>query len=182
MRATAVYHYAFDGYNPDAITGTIQPKQKLYACVSSYYDPSNASTARNITEGLGNAPVTDVSGQGERAPYQARRAPTLGSRQPFIGSNNGITYNPTQRTRPGGLSTVGANGVLTGGDPVLDMQASLVFPDGRFANGPLRTALQVPEDARTLAQKAAIDSTYCALDILSGAIYSQSRLDSPRSN
>jgi len=170
MRATAVYHYASDGYNPDGITGTIQPKQKLYACVSSYYDPSNASTARNITEGLGNAVVTDVSGQGERAPNEARRAPTLGSRQKFIGSNNGITYTPnTGRTRPG-PSTVGADGVLTGGDEVLDIQASLVFPDGRFANGPLRTALQVPEDARTLAQQAAIDSTYCALDILRGDI------------
>ncbi|MEG4580425.1 hormogonium polysaccharide biosynthesis protein HpsA [Microcoleus sp. MON1_C5] len=169
MRATAVYHYKFDGYNPDAITGTVQPKQKLYACVSSYYDPSNASTARNITEGLGTNLVTDVSGQGERAPHVARRAPTLGSRQQFIGSNNGITYNPTLKNRPG-RSNVGPNGVLTGGDPVLDMQASLVFPDGRFANGPLRTALQVPEDARTLAQQAAIDSTYCALDILRGAI------------
>lgn len=170
MRATAVYHYAFDGYNPDGITGSIQPKQKMYACVSSYYDPSNASTARNITEGLGNAPATDVSGQGESAPYKARREKTLGEKQPFIGSNNGITYNPTPRNRPANASTVGANGVLTSGDPVLDMQASLVFPDGRFANGPLRTALLVADDARTLAQKAAIDSTYCALDILSGAI------------
>jgi len=169
MRATAVYHYASDGYNPDGITGTIQPKQKLYACVSSYYDPSNASTARNITSLVGNGLPADVSGQGGAAPYQPRRAATLGSQQAFIGSNNGITYTPTQRARPG-LSNVGADGVLTGGDPVLAMQASLVFPDGRFANGPLRTALQVPEDARTLAQQAAIDSTYCALDILSGAI------------
>jgi len=170
MRATAVYHYAFDGYNPDGITGTIQPKQKLYACVSSYYDPSNASTARNITEGLGTAVATDVSGQGERAADADKQAPTLGSRQEFIGSNNGITYNPTQKTRPLNKSIVGPKGLLTGDAPVLDMQASLVFPDGRFANGPLRTALQVPEDARTLAQQAAIDSTYCALDILSGAI------------
>ena len=171
MRATAVYHYASDGYNPDDITGTAQPKQKLYACVSSYYDPSNASTARNITEGLlGTAPATDVSGQGEKAPDEDRQRRTLGSRQKFIGSNNGITYTPnTGRARPG-RSTVRPDGVLTDGDPVLDMQASLVFPDGRFANGPLRTALQVPEDARTLAQQAAIDSTYCAIDILSGAI------------
>jgi len=170
MRATAVYHYAFDGYNPDETTGTEQPDQNLYACVSSYYDPSDASRARNITEGLGSAPATDVSGQGERAPMVARRAPTLGSRQQFIGSNNGITYNRTERTRPASAATVGANGVLTGGDADLNMQASLVFPDGRFANGPLRTALLVADDARTLAQKAAIDSTYCALDILSGAI------------
>ncbi|MEG4045002.1 hormogonium polysaccharide biosynthesis protein HpsA [Microcoleus sp. Pol17_C1] len=170
MRATAVYHYADNGYNPDAITGTAQPDQKPYACVSSYYDPSNASTARNITSLVGNGLPADVSGQGGAAPYVARQAATLGSQQAFIGSNNGITYTPNKaRPRPG-RSTVGAGGLLTGGDPVLDIQASLVFPDGRFANGPLRTALQVPETARTLAQKAAIDSTYCALDILNGAI------------
>ncbi|MEG5160782.1 hormogonium polysaccharide biosynthesis protein HpsA [Microcoleus sp. AT3-A2] len=170
MRATAVYHYADNGYNPDAITGTAQPDQKPYACVSSYYDPSNAFTARNITSLVGNGLPADVSGQGGAAPYVARQAATLGSPQAFIGSNNGITYTPNKaRPRPG-RSNVGAGGLLTGGDPVLDIQASLVFPDGRFANGPLRTALQVPETARTLAQKAAIDSTYCALDILSRAI------------
>jgi hypothetical protein len=169
MRATAVYHYASPtspGYDPDTITGAIQPDQKPYACVSSYYDPSNASTARNITSGtIGTDVSTDVSGQGARAPSGA---PTLGSRQAFIGSNNGITYPPTIRTRPPGKSAI-ANGVLTGGEAVLDMQASLVFPDGRFANGPLRTALLVTEAERTLAQKAAIDSTFCALDILAGA-------------
>ncbi|MCC3451411.1 MAG: hypothetical protein JGK04_28810 [Microcoleus sp. PH2017_39_LGB_O_B] len=169
MRATAVYHYASNGYDPDTIKGTQQPDQKPYACVSSYYDPSNASTARNITSGtIGNDLSTDVSGQGESAPDLARRPRTLGSRQAFIGSNNGITYPATTRTRPPGKSTP-VNGVLTGGEAVLDMQASLVFPDGRFANGPLRTALLVPEAGRTLAQKAAIDSTFCALDILAGA-------------
>ena len=55
-------------------------------------------------------------------------------------------------------------------------QANLVFPDGRFANGPLRTALQVPGNQRTLAQQAAIDSTNCALDILSGDITPQPAL------
>ncbi|MCC3602432.1 MAG: hypothetical protein JGK24_04130 [Microcoleus sp. PH2017_29_MFU_D_A] len=169
MRATAVYHYESNGYDPDTIKGTQQPDQKPYACVSSYYDPSNASTARNITSGtIGNDVSTDVSGQGESAPDLARRARTLGRREAFIGSNNGITYPATTRTRPPGKSTP-VNGVLTGGEAVLDMQASLVFPDGRFANGPLRTALLVPEAGRTLAQKAAIDSTFCALDILAGA-------------
>ena len=171
MRATAVYHYASEtspGYNPDTITGIQQPDQRPYACVSSYYDPSNASTARNITSGLGTAPITDVSGQGRSAPSGAT---PLGTQNLFIGSNNGITYKPSPRSlnRPG-KSTVGTGGVLTGGEAVLDMQASLVFPDGRFANGPLRTALLVDKDARTLAQKAAIDSTYCALDILAGTI------------
>ncbi|WP_293356202.1 MULTISPECIES: hormogonium polysaccharide biosynthesis protein HpsA [unclassified Microcoleus] len=170
MRATAVYHYEFNGYNPDAISGTAQPNQTLYACVSSYYDPSNASTARNITSGrIGTDVSTDVSGQGVRAPSGL---PELGSpRQQFIGSNNGITYTPDRGRTPPGLSRVGSDGVLTGGtDRALEIQASLVFPDGRFANGPLRTALLVDSNARTLAQKAAIDSTYCALDILAGTL------------
>jgi hypothetical protein len=61
-------------------------------------------------------------------------------------------------------------GLLSGGDPILVAQANFVFPDGRFANGPLRTALQVDPTKRTLAQNSAIDSTNCALDILQGAI------------
>ena len=140
------------------------------ACVSSYYDPSNASTARNITTraGLSNAADLDVSGE-----------PALGTRQAIIGSNNGITYGPPQRgqsiTTP--ISNLDpATGLLSGGDAILAAQANLVFPDGRFANGPLRTALQVPGNQRTLAQQAAIDSTNCALDILSGAITPQPAL------
>jgi hypothetical protein len=150
MRASAVYHYANSGFSSDAAAIDQTP----FACVSSYYDPSTASTARNIS-----ALPDDVSGE-----------PPIGARQAFIGSNNGIAYPPPQRSRPGGLSAPDARGLLTGGDPVLDAQANIVFPDGRFANGPLRTALQVSEENRTLAQKAAIDSTNCAIDILRGAI------------
>lgn len=168
MRASAVYHYAIanGGYDPVALAATpaAQPTQVPLACVSSYYDPSNASTARNITTGTGlsNAPNLDISGD-----------PAIGKRQPIIGSNNGITYGPPVRgesiTTP--ISNLDPNtGLLTGGDLVLAAQANLVFPDGRFANGPLRTALQVPGNQRTLAQQAAIDSTNCALDILSGDI------------
>ena len=153
MRTTAVYHYANSGYDP--LAGTL-PTQEPFACVSSYYDPSNASTAKNINTGsLANASF-DVSGQAG-----------VGSRQAFIGSNNGVTYKFPPTARPG-VSAIGANNLLTGGDAVFANQANLVFPDGRFANGPLRSALQVPEESRTLAQKAAIDSTICALKILEG--------------
>jgi len=159
MRATAVYHYANNGYNPTTLAAApagTQPQQTPVACVSSYYDPSNASTARNI---LG---LSDVSG--ELAPL----APlTLGTQQAFIGSNNGITYGPPPvRLIP--LSIQQPDGLLSAGDPILEAQANLVFPDGRFANGPLRTALQVNPNQRTLAQTAAIDSTNCALEILKG--------------
>jgi len=170
MRASAVYHYADNGFDPRALASAplgTQPDQTPFACVSSYYDPSNASTARNITTGG----LPDVSGQGALAADAARRDATLGARDAFIGSNNGVTYDPPTRPRPPGQSALDpATGLLSGGDAVLDAQANLVFPDGRFANGPLRTALQLPETRRTLAQKAAIDSTNCAIEILDGTI------------
>ncbi|MEG5173551.1 hormogonium polysaccharide biosynthesis protein HpsA [Microcoleus sp. B3-D7] len=164
MRASAVYQYA-NGYDPvaQAAAGT-QPVQTPLACVSSYYDPSNASTARNI------GALPDVSGEGALAPDVAIRQGTRGTQQAFIGSNNGLTYGPPTRARPGASNLNVATGLLTGGDPILEAQANMVFPDGRFANGPLRTALQVAPAARTLAQQAAIDSTNCALQILDDSI------------
>ncbi|MEG5002509.1 hormogonium polysaccharide biosynthesis protein HpsA [Microcoleus sp. B5-C4] len=167
MRATAVYHYANSAFDPVALAPGAQPTQTPLACVSSYYDPSNASTARNISTGA----LPDVSGQGGLAPDVATRAATLGRQQAFIGSNNGITYGPpTQRLQPAVSNLNPATGLLGGGDAILEAQANMVFPDGRFANGPLRTALQVAPTARTLAQQAAIDSTNCALQILDGSI------------
>ncbi|MGB7712840.1 MAG: hormogonium polysaccharide biosynthesis protein HpsA [Microcoleus sp.] len=161
MRATVVYHYK---NNPPA-KGELNDKP--LACVSSYYDPSTASTARNISTGS----LPDVSGQGALAPDIATRAPGLGTRQAFIGSNNGITYAPP-KARPVAASTLSATtGLLSGGgEAALDMQANLVFPDGRFANKPLRDALQKADTDRNVAEKAAIDSTNCALQILKGEI------------
>ncbi|MEG4311130.1 MULTISPECIES: hormogonium polysaccharide biosynthesis protein HpsA [unclassified Microcoleus] len=154
MRATVVYHYA------DNFSAKGELNDKPLACVSSYYDPSTASTARNLST---LPPGTDVSGQPVGDPFGE-----LGVRGAQIGSNNGITYGPPP-ARPG-ASNLGANGLLSGGDAVLANQANLVFPDGRFANGPLREALQVADTNRTLAQKAAIDSTLCALGILKGTL------------
>ncbi|MEG4210841.1 hormogonium polysaccharide biosynthesis protein HpsA [Microcoleus sp. S13_B4] len=154
MRATAVYHYADNGYDPTKLTAGTEPNQTPIACISSYYDPSNASTAKNISTGS----LTDVSGQ-----------VGLGTRQAFIGSNNGITYGPP-KARPGASTLSATTGLLSGGEAALDMQANLVFPDGRFANKPLRDALQKADTARNLAEKAAIDSTNCALDILQGKL------------
>jgi hypothetical protein len=169
MRATAVYQYE-NGYDPVALAAApagTQPTQAPLACVSSYYDPSNASTARNILTGA----LPDVSGEGALAPDIAIRRPTGGAQQAFIGSNNGITYGPpTQRLQPAVSSLNATTGLLRGGDAILEAQANMVFPDGRFANGPLRTALQVAPADRTLAQQAAIDSTNCALQILDGSI------------
>ncbi|MCC3497438.1 MAG: hypothetical protein JGK38_12505 [Microcoleus sp. PH2017_15_JOR_U_A] len=165
MRASAVYHYANSGFNDPTDPA---PNQTPFACVSSYYDPSNASTARNINTGnLTNASF-DVSGD-----------PAIGARQAVIGSNNGIAYDFPGTPQPSVSRLDTSTGLLTGGSAVLEAQANMVFPDGRFANGPLRTALQVPEASRTLAQKAAIDSTNCAIEILSNPAFTPSNAQIP---
>jgi hypothetical protein len=162
MRASAVYHYANDGYKPGET-----PKQIPFACVSSYYDPSTALTARNISG------LDDVSGQGALSPALVpgviRELPVaadLPTTPRFIGSHNGIVYDfPGRPTTIGGPLTI-TNGLLTGGDPIYTTQANYVFPDGRFANKPLREALKKDPNNRNLDDLAAIDSTVCALHIL----------------
>jgi len=135
MRATAVYHYAQDAFDPPE-----DLDQTPIACISSYHDPSSFKTAKND----GGWPTANE----------------------FPKSNNGKVYGPPTTARPASASTVGANGLLSGGDPVLDNQANLVFPDGRFANKPLRDALLKDTGDRTLADNAAIDATLCSLGIL----------------
>ncbi|MEG4285232.1 hormogonium polysaccharide biosynthesis protein HpsA [Microcoleus sp. A006_D1] len=148
MRASAVYHYANSGYKQGET-----PQQTPFACVSSYYDPSTALTARNISTQL------DVSGD-ITLPALTRPAITK------IGSHNGIVYEFPGRPTLAGLGPLPPNGLLTGGNPIYTAQANYVFPDGRFANKPLRDALLKDPVKRTLADLAAIDSTACALNIL----------------
>ncbi|MEG4867048.1 MULTISPECIES: hormogonium polysaccharide biosynthesis protein HpsA [unclassified Microcoleus] len=153
MRATAVYHYKKDGGyvpplapNKPDLTG-VRP----FACVSSYYDPSNASTAKNLST----------------LPDNKSGEPALGTRGTQIGSNNGIVYGPPTNRTQDAKSTLGADGLLGSPTPNdLQKQANYVFPDGRFANEPLRNALLKEPGDRTLADKAAIDSTMCALGII----------------
>ncbi|PHX55386.1 hypothetical protein CP500_010960 [Tychonema bourrellyi FEM_GT703] len=151
MRATAVYHYA---NNPPA-KGELN--EKPMACVSSYYDPSTASTARNLST------LPDVSGQNATL-----NPPELGTRGTEVGSNNGVVYGPPADRTEDAQATKGADGLLGGASTtdLLQIQANYVFPDGRFANEPLRTALLTAPGDRKLADKAAIDSTMCALKIL----------------
>ncbi|EAW35923.1 hypothetical protein L8106_07611 [Lyngbya sp. PCC 8106] len=144
MRATAVYHYAQDAFDPSNDPPDLD--QRPIACVSSYYDPSTLITAFNET-GLGWNEDPDTTRQGGR-------------------SNNGIVYGPPATARPENASTV-AGGLLGGTTPSdLEKQANYVFPNGRFANKPLRDALLRDEDNRSLADKAAIDATLCSLGIL----------------
>ncbi|MDF0555811.1 hormogonium polysaccharide biosynthesis protein HpsA [Kamptonema sp. UHCC 0994] len=151
MRATAVYHYAQDYYDQPDFDSEVYLKksQAPIACISSYYDPSTASTARNLS-----TLADDVSGE-----------ITSGTRDANIGSNNGIVYGPPTYTIPT-AAAIPANGILTGTPQELYDQANMVFPDGRFVNEQLRTALMKPETGRNLAEQAAIDSTACAFGIL----------------
>ncbi|MEB3887219.1 hormogonium polysaccharide biosynthesis protein HpsA [Lyngbya sp. CCY1209] len=144
MRATAVYHYAQDSTDPENEDTDQQP----IACVSSYYDPTNSLTAQNME--------------------------TLPGGTPDGRSNNGIVYPAPSTARPGGASLNATTGLIsvTGAASELGNQANMVFPDGRFANEPLRKALIKLSEGKDLdlANQAAIDANLCALDILSGTI------------
>ncbi|ERT08989.1 hypothetical protein M595_1070 [Lyngbya aestuarii BL J] len=150
MRATAVYHYASSGVE-DAEENDPPERQEPIACISSYYDPSTNITARN--------------------------APGLGwNEDPDGRSNNGIVYGPPTTARPGS-ATPGNNGLFTEGtnlEGTLAKQANMVFPDGRFANELLRSALQKAD--RSLAEQAAIDTAMCSLGILAEENPSQPQL------
>lgn len=137
MRASAVYHYALET-DPNNSND-----QKPIACVSSYYNPSNATTAQNAS-GLrtrwANPNAADIDG----------------------GSNNGIVYPVYTGTRAA---------AITANLATLQRQARLVFPNGRFVNENLRQALINHAASRPLsmAEKSAIDTAVCGIQILNGA-------------
>ncbi|CAD5933574.1 hypothetical protein PCC9214_01452 [Planktothrix tepida] len=145
MRATAVYHYATDFVTTEGTTP--DREQKPIACVSSYYDPTDSITAKNM-DGL---------------PWNS---------SPSGRSNNGIVYPAPKTERPTSASFSATTGLFTATPAELGNQANMVFPDGRFVNLPLRNALNTLSDGGklTLADQSAIDSTLCALDILNGDI------------
>ena len=148
MRATAVYHYNIASYNQD----TPAP----IACVSSYYDPTNATSSKNRV-GLPNAspigsdPSTNVAtGNGGN-------------------SNNGVVYDvPTSLTTS---ETTYAN--------ILTYQKNLKYPNGRLVNQVLQNALAKAAADRTLSERAAVESTLCAIQILDGSILVQDPLKIP---
>ncbi|MBD1942964.1 hypothetical protein H6F50_11435 [Coleofasciculus sp. FACHB-712] len=137
MRATAVYHYAQEA----------GAAQKPIACVSSYYNPTNAITAQNEEALLANW----------TNPSADKTAGTLANPGGLKNgrSNNGIVY-----TFPGrNIATY----LLE-----LTRQARLVFPDGRIANEPLRNALEknTLNKPLSLAENSAIDTAICAIELL----------------
>ncbi|MCF3564557.1 hormogonium polysaccharide biosynthesis protein HpsA [Planktothrix agardhii] len=148
MRASVVYHYASDPYDP----ANSDTDQQPIACVSNYYDPTNRITAKNLIDVDGGLGKDTTNGK----------------------SNNGVAYPKPTTARPTAASYSATTGLYTvsGGAAELGNQANYVFPDGRFANSALRDALKtlVAGDDLTLANQAAIDSALCSLDILSDSI------------
>ncbi|MEH1993643.1 hormogonium polysaccharide biosynthesis protein HpsA [Nostoc sp.] len=159
MRATVVYHYNFDSYNPQAATA--DDYQTPMACVSSYYNPTNQATATTNT-------------------YNPLDLTTVAA------SNNGIVYAAPATTSAGvtrgqavdgnGFFTLGANAddVTNTGVTLLNRlkyQANLVFPNGRLVNPLLRQALAKATTSKlTLSEQSAIDSTICAIQIADGTL------------
>ncbi|NER34451.1 MAG: hypothetical protein F6J93_10570 [Oscillatoria sp. SIO1A7] len=143
MRATAVYHYAFDSIEQG------DTEQAPIACVSSYYDPTNSKTAKPAA------------------------SPIAGADDRNAKSNNGVVYGPPTTAAPTSAATPNATTDLLPGtatsttvEGILNHQANLVFPDGRFVNKPLREALMEDAGDRTIAQQSAIHAALCSLGIL----------------
>ncbi|MEM8638109.1 MAG: hormogonium polysaccharide biosynthesis protein HpsA [Cyanobacteria bacterium P01_G01_bin.54] len=153
MRASAVYHYSYPDDPVDSDPSNDTAGRIPIACVSNFYDPTDWATAQNAT--ALNVPVSGSLGNGSDT------LPALGGRTAF--SNNGVTYIPQRNSY-----SVNFN------DSILRYQADLVYPNGRPVNPALKKALdksnQGGQSALTLADRAAIDATYCGLDILANQL------------
>lgn len=161
MRASAVYFYidkdGKDNFGKDQVP---------LACVSSYYDPTNAITAQNQKDLLKHKEW--------KSPDDAIDADTTAGGGKINGkSNNGVVYPAPYTTHSDRLAAIGTY------SKQLRQQARLVFPDGRLVNEPLRKALtQFDTDAAKLsmADNSAVDTAVCAINILGGATPSSSPL------
>ncbi|WP_016952701.1 hormogonium polysaccharide biosynthesis protein HpsA [Anabaena sp. PCC 7108] len=137
MRATAVYHYNPTDYN--------QNSPKPIACVSSFYDPTNSTTAKNKT-GLPSWTAPPGFGGGTDVTVTGGK------------SNNGIVYGPPTKTVSSYL-------------PLLTYQSNLKYKNERsIDDGLLKTALATTATERTLSQQSTIDAAICALQILDKSI------------
>ena len=137
MRATAVYHFQRSDYDPDNPSSN---PQTPIACVSSFYNPTNATTAKNQPTLPNFQKTSDLLNRG-----------TGGL------SNNGIVYRPPTRTK-------------LNYQRVLNYQADLKYPDGRFVHKELRNALAKGGGDLTLSEKSTLDSAICALQIMDGSL------------
>ncbi|MBV9389582.1 MAG: hormogonium polysaccharide biosynthesis protein HpsA [Chroococcidiopsidaceae cyanobacterium CP_BM_ER_R8_30] len=159
MRATAVYHYIKS-------SGT---NQTPIACISSYYDPSNATTAQNGKFGTDNGLPWGAGGSNLPPNPDPAITADVGSGR----SNNGVVYPApytSDAARTAAIATYMAE---------LKTQAKLMFPNGRIVNEPLQKALQKVGSSGSLldntkplslSENSAIDTAICSLKILDGTI------------
>jgi hypothetical protein len=145
MRATVAYHYQDSSYDPKTPTTYQTP----IACISSYYDPTSSTTARNKL-GL---PDISLRNTNRDLTGLANVSTNPGN------SNNGVVYSASS------LST-------TGYSAELNYQAQLKYPNGRWVNEPLKNALAdiAASKSLTLSEQSAVDSAMCALKILDATI------------
>ncbi|MBD2017372.1 hypothetical protein H6F96_25825 [Microcoleus sp. FACHB-53] len=116
--------------------------QKPIACVATYYDPTNADTAQNAI----------IFGADKQ--LDGLKPTNFGT------SVNGITFDESALKN----LRAGSN------NAVLQRQANMIFPNGRWVNKPLKDALEHlrtgGESSLTLNEIASIDAANCALLIL----------------
>lgn len=179
MRATAVYHYK----QSSALTtnpAKVDLNQVPIACVSSYYDPTNQTTARN-QRGLPDVSgIYDTNSDGiiNSSDKLADGSPASGIGSNDGRSNNGVTYEAPYTNDIRRIAEVNTY------RDKLNRQARMIFPNGRIVNEPLRKALQKIDarDAakpRSLADNAAIDTAICALRIMDGTLRFQTSPNVP---
>jgi hypothetical protein len=164
MRASVVYHYASNtgtptqtnsNLNNDPLAVNLTP----VACISSYYDPTTNPNDPNVASSLNRNSVGN-----SKVPLPWNAAPTGNANNPGkIGrSNNGIVYPFPGRST---YATYQA---------ILQRQALLIFPNGRWANQALQNALSTVGNATDLSSVSglqqsdysAIDAALCAISIL----------------
>ncbi len=152
MRASVVYHYKEDTYDPKANRDT----QKPIACVSSFYDPTNETTARN-RDGLPNVSLRNATTPNRNLTGLPLVAVGAGGN-----SHNGVVYSAAGIT-PAAITTY---------RKALDNQAELKYPNGKLVNEALNKAMKkiANNGALTLEEQSAIDSAICALKIFDGSI------------
>ena len=132
MRATAVYHYKSTGYNAQT--------PKPIACVSSYYDPTDNKSYKNMNSLPDASPNIEKGSQGK--------------------SNNGIVYPAPTRTESYYSS------VLTYLSELKYNNIRLI-DDGLLARA---LAKKLAPTNRTISEQSAIDAQICALQILDNSL------------
>ncbi|KAB8318781.1 hypothetical protein SD81_007450 [Tolypothrix campylonemoides VB511288] len=152
MRATVVYYYQDDSYDPKTPTDYQIP----IACVSSYYDPTNNNTARNRNN------LPDISLRDTNLASPNRNLTGLPNVTTNLGNSiNGVVYSASSLS-------------ITGYEEALKYQTRLKYPNEplRLVNEPLQNALEKITASKplTLSDQSAVDSAICALKIWDGTI------------